>query len=34
MTVGVCPRNDVNPNNAVRSTNTAAFVPHFDGHLP
>jgi hypothetical protein len=34
MTVGVCARNEVNPNNAVSRTNTAAFVPHLDGHLP
>ena len=34
MTVGVCARNEVKPNSAVRRTNIAAFVPHLDGHFP
>ena len=32
--MGVCAKNEVKPNNAVRNTNTAAFEPQFEEHLP
>ena len=34
ITVGVCARNEVKPNMAVRRTNIPAVELQLDGHLP